>query len=85
MSYRIIVTDHAHKDLRQIMLWYNEQQKNFENDFISRAEELISRLAKNPLIYQVRKKGFGMISLTSSPYLALYEIIKQDVGLWCNS
>lgn len=60
MSYGIQYTEIAREDVREIVLWYRNEQDGLEKRFLLSLEAAISSLSKNPLINEV---NFGVISL----------------------
>jgi ParE toxin of type II toxin-antitoxin system, parDE len=79
MSFNLLVKEEAIADIYEIANWYNEQKNNLGFDFLSELELTFKAITKNPSNYQIQKKKLRQILLNRFPYVAVFEIIDNDV------
>ncbi|MDQ5843666.1 MAG: type II toxin-antitoxin system RelE/ParE family toxin [Acidobacteriota bacterium] len=79
MSYEVQIRRAAELDLAEAQLWYETQQTGLGAEFHSEASQVIDRLAKTPIIYQVVYKDIRRAMVHRFPYLIWYRVIDEVV------
>ncbi len=77
MSYKLIVTPEAERDLEEIVIWYEEQKSGLGSRLIDLVEWKLASITANPLKYQLRYKEVRMAFITPFP-IGVHFITKKE-------
>ncbi|WP_224996111.1 type II toxin-antitoxin system RelE/ParE family toxin [Cesiribacter sp. SM1] len=77
-DFQIAFTSAAEQELADAVKWYEQQQPGLGKRFLHRIDRALIRLAKNPYLYQERRKGLRAMPLPPFPYLIIYDIRETD-------
>jgi len=78
MSFQIILSTTALKELEASVDWYNERQDGLGNRFIDAVDNRLALLSETPDIFPVKLSGYNEVMVEKFPYLIIYRIIKKE-------
>lgn len=76
-EYILEFTAAAREDLREIVLWYRNEQEGLEERFLLSLKASTDSMLKNPFIFQVNFQAIRSLLLRRFPY-RLYYFIEDD-------
>lgn len=76
MSYRIVLSATALKELETSIDWYNERQNNLGAKFLEAVDESLKSLTKIPDIFPIKVSGYREVAITKFPFVLVYTINK---------
>lgn len=59
--------------------WYEEQRNGLGEEFLEELEIGYAKILKNPTHYPFIAKGFRRFALGRFPYVAIYEVISNEL------
>lgn len=77
MAWRLIIRPEAELDIESSALWYEEQQSGLGTRFLDGLNEVLARIAENPLQFPEIEKGIRRALLRRFPY-GIYFVAEQD-------
>ncbi|MBE7178518.1 MAG: type II toxin-antitoxin system RelE/ParE family toxin [Mucilaginibacter polytrichastri] len=75
----LVVLERASFMAREAYIWYEQQQENVGERFISEIEEAYNRLRSNPESYALITKNYRQLKLPGFPYVIVFEIDAEKV------
>ena len=79
MDYNVHFYDEVKVDISAAKEWYKNQTPGLEKRFAQEIKKAITKLQKNPEIYEVRYKNVRSINSVVFPY-SIYFIIDNKLG-----
>jgi plasmid stabilization system protein ParE len=79
MSYELIVKPQAQEDIRNSILWYEEQRSGLGRSFLVDLEGCFSHIRKNPEIFAEQYKELRRGLLSRFPFGVYYQIADERV------
>jgi len=74
MMYEMDYSELARDDVREITLWYRNEQEGLEFRFLLSLDAAVNSLSKNPVIYQINFGSIRSVLLYRFPYRVYYFI-----------
>ena len=78
-EYVLEFTSAAREDVREVVLWYRNEQEGLEERFLLSLKASADSLVKNPLIYQVNFQSIRSLLLKRFPYRIYYFIEENSI------
>jgi toxin ParE1/3/4 len=78
VSYSLIVTPEAERDLEEIVIWYEEQKFGLGSRLIDLVEGKLESITANPLKYQVRYKEVRMTFILPFP-VGIHFVVRNAI------
>lgn len=72
---KYIIKPKAQHDIREAMEWYKEQSENLPEKLLSKIDESLEKIEKNPEIFQKRYKRIRIVFTKKFPYRIYFNII----------
>lgn len=69
----------AREDIREIAIWYHEQNPGLENDFLVNLESSINGIEDNPRKFQIHFRQTRSVLLRRFPYRVIYKVTKNTI------
>lgn len=82
MSYKIIIPQSVYFELNEAAMYYEQKQPKLGEKFILDWETTAAQLSQNPLHYQKKYKKLRSISLTTFPYIMVFEIEGKEIIIY---
>lgn len=79
MTYAIEIAEAAEKDVREALLWYEDQKANLGSRFESHVNKAIDNLRSNPLKTQVRYGNTRVLYLDIFPYGIHFQLVENHI------
>jgi toxin ParE1/3/4 len=79
MVYDVITTTPAQQDLREIIIWYNEQQTGLGKIFMRRFFEALEKLRNYPERYPFIRVEYRRLIIHKFPYKIIYKLLDRVV------
>lgn len=74
LEYVLEYTATAREDVREIVLWYRNEQEGLEDRFLLSLKASTDSLVKSPLIHQVNFHSIRSVLVRRFPYRLYYSI-----------
>lgn len=81
MHYTISVDREAYQDIKEAVIWYNEQQIGLGNIFIDRFELISLFLQKTPLVFRIRYLDTRKAAIGEFPYFIHYVVDENNKSI----
>ena len=85
MKYRLVVRHVAKVDIRSAAWRYETQRSGLGREFVAEVDEVLSRVAENPLQYQVLHREARRAIVRRFPYGLFYRIEANNIVVFCVS
>lgn len=72
--YKIKIDEDALNDLREIVIWYNNQLQNLGLRFHKQAKSQINSLKSQPYIYAIRYSNIRCMLIKKFPFMVHYTV-----------
>ena len=82
MSFTLLIHEEALTEIQEAVLYYELQQQELGDRFLSDWEDALVLLAKHPLSFQRANENFRQLSLQKFPYMIIYEIEGKIVNIY---
>jgi plasmid stabilization system protein ParE len=80
LEFVLEFSSQAREDVREVVLWYRNEQEGLEDRFLFSLKASTDSLIKNPLIYQVNFLSIRSMLMKRFPY-RIYYSIEDDMVL----
>jgi plasmid stabilization system protein ParE len=78
MSYQIILSRIAKKELETSVDWYHECQENLGARFIEAIDDRLAALSQNPGLFPIKPSGYREVLVKKFPFLIVYKILEKE-------
>jgi len=79
MSFSIVFTKGADKDISESMQWYELQKKGLGKRFFDKLYEKVEKIEKNPHLYAIRYNNIRCASIDKFPFLIHYSLDNTNI------
>ncbi len=79
MSYKLVVKHEAFIDIVEAFLYYEHQQKDLGETFLSLLDIFYGRITKNPHHFPCNRKPYHEAFIKRFPFVIVYEIKKDEI------
>lgn len=79
MTYNVVVTNYAERDIEDAILWYNKIEATLSQRLIEELFTIFDLIASNPEIFRIRYKTLRIINLDVFPFQVVYRIQNQTI------
>ena len=79
MRHRVRIRPEAERDVRDAVIWYEEQRRNLGKDFISELDAVYERIVDNPCLYADIHRGICRAVTRRFPYGVFYLATDTEV------
>ena len=76
MKYSVVIKPLAESDIRDAVLWYEQQRSGLGEKFMEAIEEKLKLIEENPDLFEIKYKGTHQAFLNRFPFAVHY--IKDD-------
>ena len=85
MKYRLVVRRPAKEDVRSAARRYELQRPGLGREFVAEVDAALSRVAENPLQYQVLHRAARRAIVHRFPYGVFYRVEVSNIVVFCVS
>ena len=69
----------AEEEFKEAILWYGNQQRGLEIDFIRCIDDAIQKIKRNPSLYSIEFENYRKKVVRRFPFKIIYEIIDDHI------
>lgn len=78
--YELEISSAAKNDLADAVAWYNKQQKDLGDEFLTEVFKSLDYITSNPLLFSIRFSGkFRFSKVNRFPYIIIYETMMESI------
>jgi plasmid stabilization system protein ParE len=79
MTFQLLVTDEAEKELTTEYNWYEDKQEGLGLKFISAVEETFKLIEAFPFAFPFRRKDYRECFIGAFPYVIIYRVVREKI------
>jgi toxin ParE1/3/4 len=69
----------AQEEFKEAILWYGNQQRGLEIDFIRCIDDAVQKIKRNPSLYPIEFENYRKKVVRRFPFKIIYEIIDDHI------
>lgn len=69
----------AEEEFKEAILWYGNQQKGLDTEFIRCIDDAVQKIKRNPRIYPKEFENFRKKVVRRFPFKIIYEIVDEHI------
>lgn len=83
MTYTLVIKEEARQDMLAAYLYYEEQQVDLGERFLSEVQKCFEDLSLHPEFYSYidKKKILRDITINNFPYVLIYKVVMTEVHI----
>jgi plasmid stabilization system protein ParE len=81
MELKIRIHPKAEAEFKDSIIWYKNQQKGLEQEFVRCIDEAIEKIKRNPELYPLAHKNFRKIIVRRFPFVVIYEFDETSIRI----
>ena len=78
-NYTLIINHFAEEDIKDAIVWYNEQKENLGDEFLQDVKSLVLRINNKPLQFPIIRKNIRRAILNRFPYAIFFIISDSNI------
>lgn len=82
MNYGLIILDEIYIEIENAACYYNDLQEGLGLKLVSRWEESVAIIIRNPFAYQKHKKQYRLVQISDFPFVIVYEVTEKDIIIY---